>query len=125
MRREDEAPVFETGGSEVQEEGPGEIRGFQVVDHLGTLPDGQLFEGFQLDNGRFVTDKVSPVLGREPLTLVLDGKLDLSLKGNPAERELQREGVLIDRIQEPMAQMPVHLERGAENQIGLGIIPIL
>ena len=112
-----EASVFEGGGAEVEEEADFQAGGLQVIDNLRLLDPAQFGQRLEFDNDRIEADEVRAVGGIQLISLVKHRQFDFALERDALILQLDGQGFLLDRLQKPAAQLPMHLHRGAENGI--------
>lgn len=122
MRRGDESFLAESRGAKVQQEPAFQASRLQVVDDLRVLASRQFTEGFQFHEHFFEAEKVGTKLARKLVSLVEDREFDLLAIDDPARPELIGQGLLINGLQEPVTQLPVDLDRRADDGIGLFVI---
>src|SRR5271157_1252135 len=117
MRREDQSPEFQARSAEVQQEANRQAGCFQVVQDLGLMDRAQLGQGFQFDDDRLETEEIGLVEGAELSPLVDNRELDLPLKGDPDQSQLDGHRLLVNRFQETMPELPMNLHRGSDDRV--------
>jgi hypothetical protein len=125
MDRPHEPAALQTLGSEVEQQGPGQPAGLEVVEHLGLLRTGDVTECFELYDDLTIADQVCPVAGNQLPLLELNRQVDFGLKRDVAIPKFPPHSLAIHRFEKTGAQMAVDLHGRTDDGEGLGVAGVV
>ena len=105
-----EASVFETARSEVQEETCTETPCLEVVDDLRLFGSAELSQSLQFDDDVLEAQKVGTVGAGKRGAFVRDGKLALAFEWDSTGGKFDAEGFLVDGFEATRAEVAVDLD---------------
>ena len=88
--------------------------GLRVRDRLREMDLSNGFHGLEFDHEAVIDEQVEPSFA-DRLSAVRKRKGQLSVKGDPAVFQLNRESLLIDALQVPRSQSAMHINRCADH----------
>ena len=109
-----EAPEFQLGVPEVDEQRHGFPCGLEVVQYLGVVLRQKDFHSFQLNHDRIIHDQICDEMTDQfPLEVNLDR--DLSSDLEPSGLQGEEHGALIDRFNKPHTQLTRNFKGGGKD----------
>jgi hypothetical protein len=112
---EDEPLELEARTAEVQQQTSLQAGGLEVIEQLGFLIAAEGLQRLEFDDDIFVTYEIGPVLAGQPPALIVNGQFLFSLKRDTTIRKLNRQCLLIDRLQKPWTKLSMHLHRRTDD----------
>jgi general secretion pathway protein I len=104
-------------GVEIDEESHTLLRQREVGQQLRLVNRQQLLNRFELDDDRVLNDKVHSVERIEAMALVNNGNGNLLLKADTPARQLDRDTLLVDRLEKSRPELFVHVDACTEDAL--------